>query len=441
MLHNAEVVLWALSLTLTLPLLALAFYTAYWMSYAWHSPAHYDNATFVNTRDSTAHTFSIIVPVRDEPYPLIAATVGCALAQTHPSVEVVIAVGYDDPQTLTAARRIADEHPGRVTVAVNHSDVHNKPTHLNAALPECTGEIVGILDAESQAATDLIAQVDAAFQDSGVTIVQGGVVLVNFQDSWIALRACLEYYLHHRSKAHYSAKRNALLMGGNTVFFRRELLEELGGWDAGNLAEDAEVGIRAAALGHGVRIAYDPHLVTREEAATTVGPWIRQRTRWNLGFLQTLSKGVWRQLPDPAQRRFALWGLLQPSMMALAGIALPIAVLTVLTSPPLWLAMLTFTPLLPTLMVVALECAALRAWGKEMGFPLTETAQVDGAPASRMVKIRSRDYLKLVASTPLYQVLLAYAAVRAVVLYTRGDFRWDKTTHHGAHLTISRVSA
>ena len=55
----------------------------------------------------------------------------------------------------------------------------------------------------------------------------------------------------------------------------------------------------------------------------------------------------------------------------------------------------------------------------------------------RIVNVRMRDYMKLVLSTPLYQILMAYAALRAVVLYLRGDFSWAKTTHHGAHLTTS----
>ena len=56
------------------------------------------------------------------------------------------------------------------------------------------------------------------------------------------------------------------------------------------------------------------------------------------------------------------------------------------------------------------------------------------------MRVRLRDYVKLVLSTPLYQSLMAYAAIRAVALYIRGDFSWEKSTHQGAHLTLPRQS-
>lgn len=422
-LHDLATTLWVVNIALALPLTILAFYTAYWMTYAWHSPERHDASIFVNTTDSTAHSFSIIVPVRDEPYSVVSATVRRLLDQTHPNVQAIISVGHDDPSTLEVARRLQAEHPGRVNLAISMSDVHNKPTQLNAALPYCTGDIVGILDAESLSAPTLLCQVDAAFQQSGVTIVQGGVVMVNHRASALALRSSLEYYLHHRSKAHYSASKNAILMGGNTVFFHRELLVEVGGWDATNLAEDAEIGIRLMARGHNVTVAYDPHLVTQEEAPETLVAWVKQRTRWNLGFLQTLTKGVWRELPTKGQRRFALWALLQPSLMAVTGIAMLTAIVSFATvKPPLWITMFSFLPLLPTAVMVMLEAATLATYGREMN-----------------QKIRLRDYARLLASAPVYQILMAFAALRATYKYARGDLAWAKTTHVGAHLEAART--
>ncbi len=422
MLRHIIDVLWLINVSLALPLTILAFYTAFWMTYAWHSPQNHANSLFIRTTESVMHSFSIIVPVRDEPYEVVAATIQRLLGQTHPHVQALIAVGYDDPDTLAVVHRLQREHPDRVTLAVSHSDVHNKPTQLNAALGHCTGSVVGILDAESLSAPDLLCQVDAAFQQSGVTIVQGGVVMANHRASWLSLRSSLEYYVHHRSKAHFSASKNAVLMGGNTVFFAKKLLLEIDGWDATNLAEDAEIGIRLLAQGHDVTVAYDPHLVTQEEAPETLVAWVRQRTRWNVGFLQTLNKGIWRELPTSKQRNFALWSLLQPSFMGLAGLALPIALVTaVATKPPLWITMFSFLPLLPTLVVLALECATLATYGKEMGR-----------------RIRLLDYVRLILSTPFYQALLGLAALRAAFKYYRGDFSWAKTTHVGAHLEVAK---
>ena len=402
-------------------LLALGFFSCYWATYAWHSPENYEETKFVTTRDSHRFSFSVIVPVRDEIYSVMKATLGCLVAQTHDKVQAVISVGHDDAPTLEIARQIIDEDTtNRIILSISPSDVHNKPTQLNAALRDCTGDIVGILDAESLSAPDLLTQVDAVFQEAGVSVVQGGVIMTNYRSSWVSLRGSLEYYAHHRSKMHFSAANGAILMGGNTVFFKRELLTELGGWDETNLAEDAEISLRMLALGHEVTVAYDPHLVSREEAPTQVRPWTKQRTRWNLGFLQTIKGGQWRNLPTRRQRRLALWHLVQPMIMSFTGVVLPLSILSYFFShPPLIVAMLTWAPAFPTVFTVVVECILLRTMTRE------HTAE----------RARIRDYAKLVASVPVYQLMLGFASCRALVKYVKKDVRWEKTAHAGLHIT------
>ena len=355
-MHWLSDFLWMVCLGISIPLFAIGLFSAYWTTYAWHSPKNFEESKFVHTKDSSKFSFSVIIPAREENYRVLAATVGCLIHQNHPNVQAVVTIGYDDPETLEVVRQlIAEDTTGRLVLAVSYSDVHNKPTQLNAALKLCTGEIVGILDAESLSAPDLLTQVDAAFQ-SGATVVQGGVIMTNYRDSWVALRSCLEYYTHHRSKMHYSAANGAILMGGNTVFFKRALLEQLGGWDETNLAEDAEISLRLLAMGHEVTVAYDAHLVSKEEAPTTLWRWTKQRTRWNLGFLQTIKSGYWKTLPTKHQQRLALWHLLQPSIMSFTGLVLPISILTYFFSnPPLPIALLTWIPFIPTAFIVVIE--------------------------------------------------------------------------------------
>lgn len=413
--------LWMLNLVVSVPLMAIGLFTCYWTTYAWHSPETYERTKFVTTRSASRFSFSIIIPVRDESYRLMAATVGCIVSQTHPDVQVVLCVGFDDASTLTDADRLlSEDRTGRLVIAVSESPVHNKPTQLNAALKCCTGDVVGILDAESLAAPDLLAQVDTAFQQSGVNVLQGGVIMTNYRSSWVSLRSCLEYYAHHRSKMHFSSASGAILMGGNTVFFKRELLEQLGGWDETNLAEDAEISLRLLAIGHNVTVAYDPHLVSREEAPTKLRAWTKQRTRWNLGFLQTIATGEWKKLPR-RQGRLALWHLLQPSVMSFTGIVFPLSVIAFFVSkPPLPIAMLTWLPAVPTLLAAAVECVLLHSY--------TQEHPVGSA--------RIRDYVLLVLTVPIYQMMLAFASVRAAVKYRRADFGWEKTYHAGHHLDL-----
>ena len=73
-------------------------------------------------------------------------------------------------------------------------------------------------------------------------------------------------------------------LGGTTLFFRRTILDRLGGWDAHNVTEDADLGIRLAR--HGYRTELIP-TTTYEEANCRPWPWVRQRSRWLKGYAVT----------------------------------------------------------------------------------------------------------------------------------------------------------
>ena len=69
-----------------------------------------------------------------------------------------------------------------------------------------------------------------------------------------------------------------------------------------------------------VRVVYDDRYVTREETPPTVAQFIKQRTRWSQGFLQTLLKGEWKRLPTFNQRLLAFYTLAFPSAQAVLGV-------------------------------------------------------------------------------------------------------------------------
>lgn len=392
--------------------------TLWWQLYAWRSPENYDRTFYQKSTLTAKKSFSLIMPVREETEEVMRATINCLLAQNHHAFELIISCGHDDPATVALAEKFAREHPDKIKVSVDYSMAKNKPTQMNTALKICTGEIVGVFDAESLAAPELLLRVDQAFQHSGADVIQGAVQLVNYRDRWFTLRNCLEYRTWFRSRLHGHANAGFIPLGGNTVFIKRDLLVEIGGWDGNCLAEDCDLGVRLSVLGKKVVVAYDPELVTREETPSTVKAMIKQRTRWSLGFMQVLHKGDWRQLPTRRERFMAWWTLVQQHAMAFTGVAFIFMILmVVLADMPLWVSMLSFLPAIPLVMMVATEIVILHEFGQDFDYP-----------------IRFVDYLKMVASTPLYQLILAAAAVRAMYKFVTKQFDWEKTPHSGAHL-------
>ena len=410
---------------IALVLTAVSVSTLYWMTHAWWSPEHQAATSYSSNPSAPAFSFSIIMPCREEEEFVMETTLLALLLQNHPRVEVILSVGHDDDATVAIAHSLASRYGTTqrpVSVSVNYDPVgtKNKPKQMNDAMQLCRNEIVGVFDAESIAASDLLLNIDAVFQDRQADVVQGAVQLINYQDSWFSLRNCLEYYFWFRSRLHAHASKGFIPLGGNTVFLKANVLREVNGWDGSCLAEDCDLGVRLSTLGRKISVAYSPSLVTREETPSTVKQFVKQRTRWSLGFMQVLAKGDWRRLPSRGQRARAWWTLMQQHCMAFAGLAVPLAVIAALcVRPPLPIVMVTWIPAIPTLAMVAFECAALREFGRDHSY-----------------KIRLWDYTRLVAGTPFYQLLLAASSVRALIKFRRGDFRWEKTAHTGAHLDM-----
>jgi hypothetical protein len=410
-----------------------SFASLWWQMHAWRSLETLGGVGFAGRRPESARLlrrqrperralpgerlrFSLLVPARHEEQ-VLAATLRRILASGHDSFEVITIVGHDDPGTTAVAEEVAADAPeGMVSVVVDHSSPKNKPLALNTALPVCRGEIIGVFDAEDEVDPDLLDNVDEVFETTGADVVQGGVQLMNFADSWYSLRNCLEYFYWFRSRLHLHAHHRFIPLGGNTVFVRADVLRSVGGWDSGCLAEDCELGVRLSSLGCRVEVCYDPYLVTREETPDSIPSLVKQRTRWNQGFLQVLRKGIWRQLPL-GQRLLARYTLMTPFLQAITGIAVPLGVVVALTTKvPVGVALGSFVPALSTLLGVAFDLAALREFGRLY-----------------YVRPRLRHYAAVVLGAFPYQWLLAAAALRAVLRELRGQRGWEKTAHTGAH--------
>jgi glycosyltransferase XagB len=411
-------------LLLVLALLAVGVTVLAWMLYAWWTPAGADETGFPTTPESPSHTFSLIVPARHEES-VLDVTLEELARIDHPAFEVIVVVGHDDPGTAAVAEQWARRHPDVGRVVTDWSWPKNKPTALNTALPHCRGDIVGIFDAEDQVHPSLLRYVDTTFVRSGADIVQGGIQLMNYDSSWWALRAVLEYYVHFRSRLQYHARQGFIPLGGNTVFVRTELVRATGGWDPDCLAEDCELGVRLSALGARTVVAYEPELVTKEETPPTLGGLFRQRVRWDQGFLQVLRKGEWAWLPTRRERFVARYTLATPFLQAVSWLLVPLELATMpFLHIPVALALASFLLFVPFGAMFVLDFVAFGEFRHRYGF----TA-------------RPRDYARVLVGAPLYQFVLAGAAVQAVWREVRGISTWDKTEHVGAHRAVQLTDA
>jgi cellulose synthase/poly-beta-1,6-N-acetylglucosamine synthase-like glycosyltransferase len=405
---------------LSLGLFTVSSTTLWWMLHAWRSPDALAATGFRRRAAGAPRSFSLLLPARHE-QDVLGDTIDALARLDHPKYEVIVIIGHDDPETEFVAREAAARYPRIVRVVMDYHLPKNKPKALNTALRKCRGDIVGVFDAEDEVHPGLLRLVEARFEESGADVVQAGVQLMNVQTNWWSVRNCLEYYFWFRSRLHFHAEKRFIPLGGNTVFTRTELLREVHGWDPDCLAEDCEIGVRLSTRGAVVAVAYDPQAVTREETPSSIRALVKQRTRWDQGFLQVLRKGEWRKLPSRRQRWLARYTLAMPMLQAATGVLMPLSLASMfLLKVPVPTALVTFLPLAPTLVTMAVESAALGEFGREFG-----------------IRIRPRDQARLLLGTFPYQLLLAAAAVRAVWRQSRGHGGWEKTTHTNAHRTTT----
>jgi glycosyltransferase XagB len=231
-------------------------------------------------------------------------------------LDVILLVEEGD--TLTAEALAATGLPPFMRVlTVPPGEPRTKPRALNYALPFAHGEIVGIYDAEDRPEPDQIARVVRCFDEVApeVACLQGRLDYYNANHNLMAGLFTVEYASWFRVLLPGVQRLGLFVpLGGTTLFLRREALEAVGGWDAHNVTEDAELGLRLARKGYRTELI---DTTTYEEANAAVLPWIRQRSRWLKGYLITWAsamrdpRGLWRDL--------GTWRFLGVQVQLLAG--------------------------------------------------------------------------------------------------------------------------
>ena len=410
------------SLVLSIVLTIQSAYTLYLMLYTWDSPESYMHAKAPSTFSAATRSFTVMLPARHEEE-VIQTTIERVVRANYPRdlLEVVVICKTDDQGTIRKAEEkitwLRSEGITNVKVLTFSTPPTNKPHGLNVGLAATSHEVVTIFDSEDDIHPDIFNVINTVMLTENVSVVQSGVQLMNFDSNWYSTLNVLEYFFWFKSRLHYHARAGMTPLGGNTVFFTRTVLERAGGWDEHNLTEDADVGIRISAMHEPVRVVYDDRYVTREETPPSLDHFIRQRTRWSQGFLQTLKKKEWARLPNFEQRLLAIYTLAFPTIQAVLGLYVVVSIATIVTiKTPVLVAITLSLPLYLLLAHLLMAIIGL--------YEFTDAHQLKPTWTTPLIMIVT--YLP-------YQWVLSYASVRATIREFRGINNWEKTAHVGAH--------
>ena len=258
----------ALSLLLTMQ----SVYTLYIMVYTWDRPEAFQRSKAPNRFLPPHKSFTVLLPARHEEE-VIQMTIERVVRANYPLslLEVLVICSIDDNGTIAKAQQkvaqLRRKGVTNVNVAAFKNKPINKPHGLNVGLRHTHNEVVTIFDAEDDIHPDIFNVVNTVLLNEPVAVVQGGVQLMNYQSKWYSVLNVLEYFFWFKSRLHYHARLGMTPLGGNTVFFTREVLQRVGGWDEQDLTEDADIGIRISLLGERMRVIYDDRYVTRGDAS------------------------------------------------------------------------------------------------------------------------------------------------------------------------------
>jgi len=411
--------IWTVTLALAflfVPLIALRLVAAYRLL------ATTNDATAVYPRvpDHELPIYTLLVPLYREAH-MLPGLINALTRLDYPTAKLDIKLILEaaDRETIAAAHAL--RLPGNVEIVVVPAlHPRTKPKALNYALPLARGEYVVIYDAEDRPEPGQLRQALEAFRTgpANLAAVQARLNAYNARENWLTRQFTIEYCASFDGMLPTLDWLNLPIpLGGTSNHFRASALAWLMAWDPFNVTEDADLGIRLARKGYRCRVLDS---TTYEEAPARLMWWLRQRTRWLKGYVQT-----WLvHMRSPR----ALWRELGPSGFFAFQVMVGGTIMAALVHP--WF--------------YALACFELAEGGllarpeSVFGWPFWLVAWFDlsaGYLATMglgLLAVRRRFHRVLllqISLMPLYWLLISAAAYRALWQFMTARFVWEKTEH------------
>ncbi|HEX8232627.1 MAG TPA: glycosyltransferase family 2 protein [Caulobacteraceae bacterium] len=372
--------------------------------------------------DEELPSYTILAPLYGEPEmaaPLLRAL--GRLDYPKAKLQILLLLEADDEPTLAAARFVCAKGCAEVIVCPPGRP-RTKPRACNIGLQRATGELLVIYDAEDEPDPGQLREAAARFAAGPPELACLQAPLrVHHAHKVIERQFALEYAALFEIVLPALARIDAPFpLGGTSNHFKTEALRRVGGWDAHNVTEDADLGFQLAR--HGYRLGV-LSLPTRETAPDRLYEWLPQRTRWIKGYMQTW--GVHTRAPLEL-------GLRNAAVLTLTvGLAIASAFLHGPACAWIGAQLLIWASGGGLPDVAVLDILLLGAgWIASIGVMAVGAyrARLPMSPADGLI-------------APLYWSLQTLAAMHALWQLALRPFHWDKTPHRPAPEPADRSAA
>jgi cellulose synthase/poly-beta-1,6-N-acetylglucosamine synthase-like glycosyltransferase len=233
-------------------------------------------------------SFSIIVPAKNEER-VINRLLNSISTLNYPikKREIIIVEDGSTDKTNEICLNYAKEHEN---VKILHNPVSNgKPSALNFGLAQAKGDIVAVFDADNIPADDALFAVVEYFEDPKVAAVQGRTASINPKENMLTQFIAYEEAVWCEAYLRGKDVLNLFVhLKGSCQFIRRDILQQLQGFDEAALSEDMEISARL--IENDYKIRYAPDVVALQESPSTLKTLFQQRTRWLRGTMEVAFK-------------------------------------------------------------------------------------------------------------------------------------------------------
>jgi len=244
---------------------------------------------------------SIIVPAKNEQR-VIRRVLDSLLKVKYPDdrIEIIVVEDGSKDRTPEICKEYAARYPSKIRF-FSRSLSAGKPSALNFALKQVTGEIVVVLDADNVPEPDFLVNAAKYFENPSIIAIQGVMDGINSNENFLTKLLLYEHKLWFEVFLPGKERTGLFIpLAGNCQFIRRELLQAVGGWDKSSLTEDIELTLRVFKAGD---ICLAPDVRSWQEMPRNLSSLVKQRLRWYRGYIETLIKHIKTLISDLPNRK------------------------------------------------------------------------------------------------------------------------------------------
>lgn len=365
----------------------------------------------LNVSPDSLPSYTLIVPTKNEESVIRRCLEGILnIDYPKDKIQIIVVDGNSTDQTCQICSEFEQKNPRNFKMICEETS-HGKPAALNLALPYATGDIVGVFDADSLPEPDVLSKVSAYLNDQKVTAIQGMTTSINERCNALTRVISMEEKAWFQMLMSGREKLKLFIpLTGSCQFVRRNVLQDLGGWDENSLTEDVELALRLVEKNH--LIKYTPDVCSGQETPNQLKSLVKQRVRWYRGYMETALK--YGRLLDNINKRTV------DAEISLAG---PFMMVVSLLSYINWFIVAVFlsqsTPVLNfTGLVIALTAVSLVS----IGIALTAS--------EKPIRLRNVLWIPFIYAYWLTQMFIAGWAFLKLVFRRRRD--WTKTAKTGS---------